>query len=143
MVNPCLILGYNSLKKLPGSSLQEIPRNVEASLFLIISQHLAKIFDIQKMSDRIDWLYYPKTPWVSPLSHITRVCTTLTISSVGASLGRPNHPSKGFHEVFMNLLGRHSFLNEVLDNRSDFKFLHFANVSHPPLLKALYISNQA
>ena len=34
-------------------------------------------------------------------------------------------------------------LTEVLDNRSDFKFLHFANVLHPPLLKVLYISNQA
>ena len=50
---------------------------------------------------------------------------------------------KGFHEVFMNFLGRHSFLTEVLDNSFDFKFLHFANVSHPPLLKVLYISNQA
>ena len=50
---------------------------------------------------------------------------------------------KGFHEVFMNFLGRHFFLTEVLDKRSDFKFLHFANVSHPPLLKGLYISNQA
>ena len=49
---------------------------------------------------------------------------------------------KGFHEVFMNFLGRYFFLTEVLDNRSDFKFLHFANVSHPPLLKVLYMSNQ-
>ena len=34
---------------------------------------------------------------------------------------------------------------EVLDNdnRSDFKFLHFANVSHHPLLNVLKISNQA
>ena len=26
----------------------------------------------------------------------------------------------------------------MLDNRSDFKFLYFANVPHPPLLKVLY-----
>ena len=44
---------------------------------------------------------------------------------------------KGFHEDFMNFLGMHSFLTEVLDNRSDFKFLHFANVLHPPLKNAL------
>ena len=50
---------------------------------------------------------------------------------------------KGFHEVFMSFLGMHSFLTEVFDNRSNFKFLHFANVSHPPFLKVLYISNQA
>ena len=83
------------------------------------------------------------------LSNITRVCTALTFSSVVASLGRPDRPSfstpsphlklccpffhctimrllpKGFHEVFMNFLGRHSFLTEALDNRSDFKLLHF------------------
>ena len=47
---------------------------------------------------------------------------------------------KGFHEIFRNFLGRHSFLIEELDNRSDFKLLHFANVSHPPLLKVLYYS---
>ena len=40
-------------------------------------------------------------------------------------------------------LGGIHFLTEVLDNRSDLKFLHFANVSHSPLLKVLYISNQA
>ena len=34
----------------------------------------------------------------------------------------------------------HSFLTEVLDNRSDFKLFHFANVSHPrsPLKSALH-----
>ena len=89
------------------------------------------------------------------LSHLTRVCTTVTFSSAVAPLVRPDRPSssssfklccpffhcairrrllsKGFHEVFMNFLGRHSFLREVLDKCSDFKFLHFANVSHPPL----------
>ena len=44
--------------------------------------------------------------------------------------------SKDFHEVLMKLLGRHSSLTEVLDNHSDLKFLYFANVSHPPLLKS-------
>ena len=102
-------------------------------------------------------------------SHIPMVCTALTFSSGMASLERPDIPSpstlsfplldsaahffhcairrrllsKGFNEVFMNFLGRHSFLTEVLDNRSDIIFLHFANVSHPPLLQVLYISNQA
>ena len=95
------------------------------------------------------------------LSHITRVCMTLTFSSAVTSFGRPDRPSSstlsllllncaaffslwykvlpnGFHEVFMNFLGRHSLFTEVLDNHSDFKFLHFANVSHPPLT-TLYI----
>ena len=70
-----------------------------------------------------------------------------------ASLGQPDRPSSSMlsaahfslcykketpSQVFMNYLGRHSFLTEVLDNRSDFKFLFFANVSHPPLLSALH-----
>ena len=87
------------------------------------------------------------------LSRITRVCTTLKILSEEVFLGRLDRPSpttlspfklccpffhfalrrrplpKGFHEVFINFLGRHSFLTEILDNRSDFKFLQFANVS--------------
>ena len=92
------------------------------------------------------------------LSHITMLCTTLTLSSAVTILGRPDRPSssmfsspllnsaahffhcairrllnKGFHEVFMNFLGRHSFLTEVLDNRSDFKFLRFRKcVVHVP-----------
>ena len=45
----------------------------------------------------------------------------------------------GFHEVSINFLGSHSFLTEVLDNHSDFRFLYFANVSYPPLLKVFYI----
>ena len=50
---------------------------------------------------------------------------------------------KCFHEVSMKFLGRLSFLTEVFGNCSDFKFLHFANLSHPPLLKVLYITNPA
>ena len=38
----------------------------------------------------------------------------------------------GFHEIFMNFLERASFLTEILDNSSDFKYFHFANVSRPP-----------
>ena len=98
------------------------------------------------------------------LSNITRACTTLTVSSaMAARFGRPDRPSsstlsfppaahfllcyrrrilpKCFHEVFMIFLGRYFFLTEVIDNRSDFKFLHFANVSHPPPLKAICICN--
>ena len=36
----------------------------------------------------------------------------------------------------LNFLGRHSFLTEVFGNCSDFNFLHFANMSHPPFLKS-------
>ena len=39
----------------------------------------------------------------------------------------------------MYFLGRHSFLKEVLDNHSDFKYLNFADVSPPSLLKVLYM----
>ena len=175
MVNPCLILGYNSLNKITGIIFlerQEMPINIELSPFLIIGQHsrshLAKTFDIAYQSVRIDCTAQKLMPTSQAtllrsrlLSHISRVCTTLTFSSAVASLtlslpllNSAAHFSlhcaittrllpKGFHVVFMNFLGRHSFLTEVLDNHSDFKFLHFANVSHPSLLKVLYISNQA
>ena len=90
---------------------------------------------------------------------------TLTFSLAVASLERPDRQSPHllnsaahffhcttytrrilpncFHKVFMNYLGRHSVLTEVLDNRSDFKLLHFEIVLHPPLLKVLTISDQA
>ena len=148
--------------------------NIEPSPFLIIGQHLRHpsydTFDIPKMSVRIDCT----APKLMPtslamlrrsrlLSHINSACTTMTFSSVVASLGHLSiilnalSPSlklgcpffhcairrrllpNGFHEVFMNFFGRHSFLTEVLDNRSDFKFLHFANDSHHPLLKVILI----
>ena len=34
------------------------------------------------------------------------------------------------YEFITKCNGRHSFLTEILENRSDFKFLHFANMSH-------------
>ena len=102
------------------------------------------------------------------LSLITTVCTTLTVSSAVASFGRSDCPSSstlplrllntaahfttvlqsrrllpnGFHEVFMHFFERHSFLTEELDYSSDFKILHFANVSHilPSLRKQPRIS---
>ena len=74
------------------------------------------------------------------LSHMTRVCTTLTFSSAVASLGWPDRPSSStlslrllnsaahfslcykknllpntFHEGFMYFLWGHSFLTEVLE----------------------------
>ena len=155
-------LVYNTLNKITRiifKGRQETPRNIEPSPFLINihGTHLAATFDIPRMSIRI----YFTAPKLMPtslamlhrsrlISHITRVCTTLTISSAVASLGRQNrhYPQcslsrtkpccpflhcairrllhKGYHDVFMNFLGRHSFITEVLDNRSDFKFLHFA-----------------
>ena len=42
MVNPCLILGFNSLDKIAGIIFigrQEIPRNIEPSPFLTIGHH--------------------------------------------------------------------------------------------------------
>ena len=100
------------------------------------------------------------------LSHITRACKTLTFSSAVACFGADS-PSiiptislslldsaahflhcdirrrlfpKSFHEVLMYFLVRHSFLTEVPDNLSDFKFLNFASVSHPAQIKVFYIS---
>ena len=151
---------------------QEIPRNIEPSPFLIIGNHLrhphlVETFDIPKMSVRIDcYVHFANyTSQVSPpITHNQGVHdldifisggifgaarpsiifnATPTLLNSAAHFVRRRLLPKGFHEVFMNFLGRHCFLTEVLDNRSDFKFLHFANVSHPPLLKVFYISNQA
>ena len=93
--------------KSPGSSSSRDRRYLETSswvLFLSLvnigGTHIVKTFDIPKMSVRISCT----APKIMPtslamlrrsclLSHITRVCTTLTFSSVVASLGRPNPPS--------------------------------------------------
>ena len=114
--------------------------------------HLAKTFDIPRMLVRIICTAPKLKPTLLAmlrrsclLPNIFRM--TLTFLSVVASLGQPDPPSsstlslpllnsaaifycaisrglfpKGFHELFMNFLGRHSFLEEVLDNRSFFKF---------------------
>ena len=37
---------------------------------------------------------------------------------------------KGFHEVFMNFLGRHSLLTRVLYHCSNSNFLHFVTLTH-------------
>ena len=107
VVNPCLILGYNSLDKIAGIIFivrQVIPRNIEPIPFLIIGQHLrhpfAQTFDIPKISVRIDCT----APKLMPtslaicgrsrlLSHITRVFTTLIFLSAVASLRRLDHTS--------------------------------------------------
>ena len=98
MVNPCLILGYSLLDKIAGIIFierQEIPRNIKPSPFLF-----AEIFDIPKISVRIDCTapkVMPTSLAILPrsrlLSHITRVCSTLTFSSGVASLGWQDHPS--------------------------------------------------
>ena len=61
MVNPCLILCYNSLDKITEIIFivrQEIPSYIEPSPILIMAQHsrhhLAETFDILKISVRID-----------------------------------------------------------------------------------------
>ena len=107
MVNPCLILGYNSLDKIAGIifiARQEIPRNIKPCSFLIIGQHSrhpsCKNFDRPKMSVRIDYTVPKLIPTSLVmlrrshlLSHITGVCTALTFSSEVASLERPDRPS--------------------------------------------------
>ena len=112
--------------------------------------------DIPRMSAKIDCTAPKLMPTFLAmlqrsrlLTHITRVCTNLKFSSAVAArqpinlnalspslklccqffhcaISRRLHP-KGFHEVFRNFLG-HSFLTEVLDNRTGFFFFHFANV---------------
>ena len=156
-MDPSLILGHNSVHKF----LRVIPHSEEkryleiSSLLLfwssvnILGTHLAETLDIPKMSVRIDWTapkLMPTSLAISRrfrlLSHMTRLCTTSTFSSVVASLGShrpfiifnalPPPPllkfsspflhcairrrllPKGFHEVFMNFLGRHSFLQRYV-----------------------------
>ena len=103
MVNPCLILGYNSLNKIAGIIFivkQEKPSNIEQNTILIIGQHLRHHLDISKMLVRFDFTALKVMPTSLAmlqrsrlLSHMARVCTTFTFSSVVASLRRPDHPS--------------------------------------------------
>ena len=119
----------------------------------ILGTDLAETFDIPKMSVRIDCTAQKLLPTLLAmlcrsrfLSNISRVCMTLTFSSVVAFWGaarlsiilkvlapplklccpsfhcaiRRRLLPKDFHEVFMNILGRYSFLTEELDNGSDF-----------------------
>ena len=105
--------------------------------------NLKMTLHIPKMSVRIDWTdpeLKPTSQAISRrfrlLSHMTRLCTISTVSSVVASFGCLDHSSssvlslqnsetyfftllrrlvpKGFHEIFMNFLGRHSLLTEIL-----------------------------
>jgi hypothetical protein len=81
------------------------------------------------------------------LWHMTRLCTASAVSSLVASFGRSSSPMlslpllnssahyfysaigrglfpKCIHEVFMDFLGGHPFLTEVLNDGSDFNYLH-------------------
>ena len=132
MVNPCLILGYNSLDKTSDIifiARQKMPRNIKLSPFLIIGQHsrthLAETFDIPKMLVRIDCTP-PKVMHTSLamhcrshlLSHITRVCTTLKFTSVVASLGRPDRQSSSTHSL--SLLNSSAHFITVLSEGDSF-----------------------
>ena len=152
-MDPCLIFGYNSVDKITGIifiSRQEILRNIEPTILWssvnILGTHLAETLDIPKISVRI----VCTAPKLMPtslailrkshlLSHISRLCTISTYSSVVASLGRSDLSSssifflprlnsaahfyspcyrrrlipKCFHEVFVNFLGSHSLLTKT------------------------------
>ena len=175
MVNPCFILGYNSLDKIAGiifitkNRTDSFSDHRSAFALLILPRPLTflrcRLVRIDCTAPKLMPTSLAMIRRSRLLSHITRVCTTLTFSSSVASLGRPDGPSsqtfsfsvffycpfihcatcirwsllpKGVHEVFMNFLGRHSFFTEVLDSRSDFKFLHFANESHPPSMTTCF-----
>ena len=90
------------------------------------------------------------------LSHITRLCTTLTFSSVMAAFGRPDRPSSPtlylsssqtllpsftlcYKRVSMKSswisLGGIPFLQKYLIAALIANFFHFANVSHLPFLR--------
>ena len=147
MVNPCLIFGYNSLHKIAGIiflSRQELPRNIKPSPFLIISQHFASYASQVSLFTHNQGVYDLDIFISGGIFGTARPSIILKALSSPLKLGylffhcaiRRRLLPKGFHEVFMNFLERHSFLTEILDNCSDFKFLHFANVSHPPLLRS-------
>ena len=156
VMDPSLVLGHSSVHKFLRVILiarQKIPRNIEpASLWSsvnILGTRLDKTLDIHRMSVRIDWTapkLVPTSLAISRrfrlLSHMTRLCSIPTFSSVITSLGHPGpfiifnalcpapkfsipflHCAirtwrrllpKGFHEVSINFLGRHSFLSEIL-----------------------------
>ena len=104
MVNPCLILGCNSLDKIAGETgdtkkYRAEPFSDHWSTFM--APNLPKpLIDIPKMSVRIDCTA-PKLMLTSLamfrrsrlLSHVARVCTTLTFALAVASLGRPDRLS--------------------------------------------------
>ena len=111
-----------------------VPKLMPTTLPMLLRSpitHNQDVHDLQHFHQRwLDRLSFSTLPLVNSAAHFF-YCAI-----------RKRLLPKGFHEAFI-FLRRHSFLTEVLDNRSDLKFLHFANVSHPPLLKVLYISNQA
>ena len=81
-------VGYNLLDKIARIifiTRQEIPRNIDLSPFLMwvsIDCTAPKLMPTSLAMPRRSRL----------LSHITRVCTTLTFSSAVASLGRSDRP---------------------------------------------------
>ena len=101
------------------------------------------------------------------LSHITRVCTTLTFSSVVASLGRPDSPSSStLSLLLLNSVAHYSLCYKETPSQGfpwsihEFTweaFLSYRSTWKPPWfqvspfckcvtlssLKVLYISNQA
>ena len=95
---------YNSLDKIAGIIYIASRKYLEILSWVIFwssvnnrSTHLAEVFDIPKMSDRIDCT----APKLMPNSlallrmsrlflHTTKMCTTLTFTSAVASLGRPD-----------------------------------------------------
>ena len=101
---------------------------------------LAKTFGIPKMSIKIDCTVPNLMPTSLAmlckshlLSHITRVCTTLTFSSAMASLGRPDRPSSSTFSLpplklcahFFTVLRRSSDKAYIFPSWHDYKTLIF------------------
>ena len=155
MVNSCLILGYKSLDIITGIIFivrQGIPRNNKPSPFLIIGLYLRH--PLTYLRCRLGLIVLiPKimtATYVSP--HIThnQGVHDLDIFISGGIFGAARPSSlftsqtllpiffhcairrgllpKGFHKLFMNFLGRHSFLTEGA------RFLQLAMISFAHVL---------
>ena len=145
-------LGYNLLVRNAGTGDNYKYRAESFSdLWSTFFSHLAETFDIPKMSVGMHCAVH-FTSYASqvspPITHNQGVYDLDNFISGGIfGVARPSiflnalspplklccpffhcvisrrHLSKGFHDVLMNFFGRYSFLTEVLDNCSEFKFV--------------------
>ena len=154
VMNPCLILDYNSVDKITGSIFilrQQIPRNIEPRSFLVISQH-SRFLSCRDLGHTQDicknCLHCPKTYahfagytlQVSPPVTHNQIVNDLHIFISGSIFGaarpciilnalssslkfcspffhcaiRRRLIPKCFHGVFVNFLGSHYLLTNIL-----------------------------
>ena len=138
VVNTCLILGYNSFNKIAGIILivrQEIPRNIELSphwstfatpILPKPSTYLECQLELIILSQNSS--YHTQLGFARPWHfHQCSTFGAARLSIILNALSLPRKHScllfhwtirrrllpKGFHEVFINFLGRHSFLIEI------------------------------